>query len=40
MNSISKDDCILVLQLTRQVLCLQQQLDEQKRQNKILWSLL
>lgn len=40
MNSMSKSDCILVLQLTRQVLFLQQQLEEQKRQNKILWSLL
>lgn len=40
MNNMSKDDCILVLQLTRQVLRLQQQLDEQKRRNKILWSLL
>lgn len=40
MNSMSKSDCILVLQLTQQVLRLQQQLEEQKRQNKILWSLL
>nr|DAU94605.1 MAG TPA: hypothetical protein [Microviridae sp.] len=40
MKNMSKSDCILVLQLTAQVLSLQQQLGEVKRQNEILWRLI